>query len=138
MRRLIAFSVVALRLALANATAIAESRVALVVGNSGYQNAPALANPINDARDMSAALRAVGFDVVEALDTGRSKLDGALRVFTDKLARADVALFYDAGHGLQVRGGAELPGADRCQARPRAGSRVRDREARLRVAPDGA
>jgi uncharacterized caspase-like protein len=50
---------------------------------------------------MSAALKAVGFDVVEALDTDRRKLDGALRVFT-VLARADVALFYYAGHGLQI------------------------------------
>jgi len=51
---------------------------------------------------MSAALKAVGFDVVEALDTDRRQLDGALRAFTDKLARADIALFYYAGHGLQV------------------------------------
>src|SRR5262249_18426959 len=61
-----------------------------------------LANPLNDASDMSAALKAVGFDVVEALDTDRRQLDGALRAFTDKLARADIALFYYAGHGLQV------------------------------------
>jgi uncharacterized caspase-like protein len=91
-----------LRLTLANATSIAETRVALVVGNSAYQNAPALANPLNDARDMSAALKVVGFDVVEALDTDQRKLDGALLVFTDKLARTDVALFYYAGHGLQI------------------------------------
>jgi uncharacterized caspase-like protein len=91
-----------LRLTLANATSIAKTRVALVVGNSAYQNAPALANPLNDARDMSAALKVVGFDVVEALDTDQRKLDGALLVFTDKLARTDVALFYYAGHGLQI------------------------------------
>ena len=65
-------------------------------------NAPALANPMNDARDMAAALKSVGFDVVEALDADRRKLDGAMRVFTDKLANADVALFFYAGHGLQV------------------------------------
>jgi uncharacterized caspase-like protein len=102
MRALIALCVVACGLALANAAAIAETRIALVVGNSAYHNAPALANPLNDASDMSAALKAVGFDVVEALDTDRRKLDGALRAFTDKLARADIALFYYAGHGLQV------------------------------------
>jgi uncharacterized caspase-like protein len=102
MFRLIGLCVAACGLALANATALAETRVALVVGNSAYQNAPALANPLNDAHDMSAALKAVGFDVVEALDTDRGRLDGALRAFTDKLTRADVALFYYAGHGLQV------------------------------------
>jgi uncharacterized caspase-like protein len=102
MRPLMAFCVGACGLALANGAALAETRVALIVGNSAYQNAPALANPLNDARDMSAALKAVGFDVVEALDSDRRKLDGALRAFTDKLARADVALFYYAGHGLQV------------------------------------
>src|SRR5262245_33391154 len=101
MLRLIALGVAACGLALANA-AIAQSRVALVVGNSAYQNAPALANPKNDAHDMGAALQGVGFDVVEAFDTDRRRLDGALRAFTDKLARADVALFYYAGHGLQV------------------------------------
>ena len=82
--------------------ALAETRVALVVGNSAYQSTTPLANPLNDARDMAAALKAVGFDVVEALDADRRKLDGALRAFTDKLAKADVALFFYAGHGLQV------------------------------------
>src|SRR5258705_8359910 len=82
--------------------ALAETRVALVVGNSAYQSTTPLANPLNDARDMAAALKSVGFDVVEALDADRRKLDGALRAFTDKLANADVALFFYAGHGLQV------------------------------------
>ena len=76
--------------------------MALVVGNSAYQSTTPLANPLNDARDMAAALKSVGFDVVEALDADRRKLDGAMRVFTDKLANADVALFFYAGHGLQV------------------------------------
>ena len=66
--------------------ALAETRVALVVGNSAYQSTTPLSNPLNDARDMAAALKGVGFEVVEALDADRRKLDGALRVFTDKLA----------------------------------------------------
>jgi uncharacterized caspase-like protein len=74
----------------------------LVVGNSTYLSTTPLANPLNDARDMAVALKSVGFDVVEALDADRRKLDGAMRVFTDKLANADVALFFYAGHGLQV------------------------------------
>ena len=95
-----------------------------------------LTNPLNDARDMAAALKSVGFDVVEALDADRRKLDGAMRAFTDKLASADVALFFYAGHGLQARV-AELSRADRCQARARARPRVRDGEARIRAPPDG-
>jgi uncharacterized caspase-like protein len=102
MRRLLALCVALCALGWGKSAAVAETRVALVVGNSAYQSTTPLANPMNDARDMAAALKAVGFDVVEALDADRRKLDGALRAFTDKLARADVALFFYAGHGLQV------------------------------------
>jgi len=86
----------------ASVPAPAETRVALVVGNSAYRNTTPLANPLNDARDMTGALRSVGFDVVEALDADKRKLDGAMRAFTDKLVGADIALFFYAGHGLQV------------------------------------
>jgi len=82
--------------------AAAETRVALVVGNNAYQSTTPLANPLNDARDMAAALTAAGFNVVEALDADKRKLDGALRAFADQLSKADVALFFYAGHGLQV------------------------------------
>jgi uncharacterized caspase-like protein len=87
---------------LASTVAIAETRVALVVGNGAYKNTGALANPLNDARDMAAALKASGFDVVEAFDADKRGMDGALRSFADKLTKADVALFFYAGHGLQV------------------------------------
>lgn len=80
----------------------AERRIALVVGNSGYVHTTALANPRNDARDVSAALKDIGFEVVEALDADKSKLDAAMRSFTDRLTGADIALFFYAGHGLQV------------------------------------
>jgi uncharacterized caspase-like protein len=73
-----------------------------VIGNSAYQSTTPLANPSNDARDMATALRAAGFSVIEALDADKHKLDSALRVFADQLSRADVALFFYAGHGLQV------------------------------------
>jgi uncharacterized caspase-like protein len=82
--------------------AVAESRVALVIGNSAYQNTTPLANPLNDARDMTTALKRAGFDVVEALDADKRNVDGALRAFAEKLSTADVALFFYAGHGLQV------------------------------------
>lgn len=86
----------------ASAPALAEKRVALVVGNGSYANAPALPNPPNDARAMAGALKSTGFQVVEAIDADRRALDAALRAFTDQLAGADVALFFYAGHGLQV------------------------------------
>jgi uncharacterized caspase-like protein len=80
----------------------AETRVALVVGNAAYQHTSALANPGNDARDVGSALRAVGFDVTEAIDADKRAFERALRDFTEKLAKADVALLFYAGHGLQV------------------------------------
>lgn len=81
---------------------LADGRVALVVGNGAYVNTAPLANTLNDARDMAVALKAVGFEVVEVLDADRSKLDAGLRQFAEKLVSADVALFFYAGHGLQV------------------------------------
>ena len=102
MRRLIAALAVLCQLGWGLAAAHAEMRVALVIGNSSYQNTTVLTNPHNDARDMSAALKSAGFDVVEAFDADKRKLDGAVRAFTDKLTKADVALFFYAGHGLQV------------------------------------
>lgn len=80
----------------------AERRVAMVVGNSAYRNTSALANPSNDARDMAKALERTGFEVILALDATKPQMDSALRAFADKLGGADVALFYYAGHGLQV------------------------------------
>ncbi len=84
------------------APAAAEVRVALVVGNGAYVNTARLANPLNDARDIAAALKARGFAVVEAYDADKRKLDEAVRAFAERLTKADVALFFFAGHGLQV------------------------------------
>jgi uncharacterized caspase-like protein len=85
--------------------ALAEKRVALVLGNSAYQNVPPLANPINDAALIAATLKEAGFDVVDsrhdlsALETRR-----ALRDFSDSARDADIAVIYYAGHGLEVDG----------------------------------
>lgn len=85
--------------------ALAEKRVALVLGNSAYQNVPPLANPVNDAALMAETLRRAGFDVVDfrknltALETRRT-----LREFADKAAGADIAVIYYAGHGIEVDG----------------------------------
>lgn len=82
----------------------AENRVALVIGNSTYQHVPVLPNPGNDASDLAAKLRELGFDVVVGLDLDLAGVRKAVRVFAEKLDSADLAMFYYAGHGLQVNG----------------------------------
>ena len=84
--------------------AAAEKRVALVVGNSGYVHANALPNPVNDAGDIAKALAEVGFEVILGLDLSKSGFDGKVRDFARALEKADVALLFYAGHGLQVSG----------------------------------
>ncbi len=86
------------------AAAHAESRVALVIGNSAYRHTPRLINPLNDAKDIAAALSRLGFDVSEAIDLDKRALDDALRAFANRSAAADTALVFYAGHGLQVSG----------------------------------
>jgi hypothetical protein len=83
----------------------AEKRVALVIGNSTYQNADHLANPANDAMLVAAALKRAGFDVVESrLDLKSVDMRRALRDFHDQTVDADVAVVYYAGHGLEIDG----------------------------------
>jgi carboxyl-terminal processing protease len=94
---------VILALALSSA-ARAQDRVALVIGNANYQQATKLANPVNDAADIAQALRALGFDVVEGRDLTKRALEDKVIEFNRKLDRATVALFFYAGHGLQVGG----------------------------------
>ena len=84
------------------APAAAEKRVALVIGNAAYQNAPPLRNPSNDATDIAAKLRELGFDVVEGIDLSKRDMEKRIRAFAEQLNGADVGLFYYAGHGLQV------------------------------------
>ena len=83
---------------------LANGRVALVVGNSTYAHIGRLPNPDNDARDMSAALRRLGFDVTTELDADRAELTKALRSFTRQSAGADVSLVFYAGHGIEMDG----------------------------------
>ena len=77
-------------------------RLALVIGNSAYKVGP-LRNPANDARAMANALRATGFDVMHGENLSHRKLFEMTRDFGRKLGPGVVALFYYAGHGLQVR-----------------------------------
>ncbi len=77
-------------------------RVALVIGNANYQHTSKLANPGNDAQDISQTLRSLGFEVVEGRDLDRRGMDDALRQFSRKLDGAGIALLFYAGHGIQM------------------------------------
>ena len=83
---------------------LADGRVALVVGNSTYAHIGRLPNPDNDARDISAALRRLGFEVTTELDADRVELTEALRAFTRRSTGADVSLVFYAGHGIEMDG----------------------------------
>ncbi|MGE3625049.1 MAG: caspase family protein [Hyphomicrobiales bacterium] len=94
----------AVLLAMLSLPALAEKRVALVIGNSAYKNASELKNPKHDAEALTALLKTVGFDVVKGTDLSYEGMRSALREFVYKLENADVAMLFYAGHGLQVNG----------------------------------
>ena len=97
--------VVVMALVLAASASVALARqVALVVGNSTYAHIGRLPNPENDAVDMAAALRRIGFEVTTELEADRVELTEALRAFTRRSAGADVSLVFYAGHGLEMDG----------------------------------
>lgn len=82
----------------------AQGRVALVIGNATYLNAPALRNSGNDADDISQQLQHLGFDVVDGRNLDGRAMRVALARFAQKLKGTDAALFYYSGHGLQMDG----------------------------------
>jgi uncharacterized caspase-like protein len=85
--------------------AFAEKRVALVLGNSAYQNVARLPNPVNDGAVIAATLKNAGFDVVEERhDLPAAETRRALRDFADRARDADIAVVYYAGHGIEVDG----------------------------------
>ena len=85
--------------------------MALVIGNSNYKNSP-LKNPVNDARDMAAKLRGLGFTVIERNNLVVKQIGSTLREFRSKLTPGSVALVYYAGHGLQIKGDNYFPTVD--------------------------
>ncbi len=85
--------------------AFAEKRVALVLGNSAYQNVAPLPNPVNDGAVIAATLKDAGFDVVDSRhDLPAAETRRALRDFADRARDADIAVVYYAGHGMEVDG----------------------------------
>ncbi len=85
-------------------TALAQKRVALVIGNSDYQHTTKLSNPRNDATDMSAVLKGLGFEVIDGFDLTKAAFDAKVREFAAALEGATVGVLFYAGHGLQVAG----------------------------------
>ena len=95
----LAFSVLAVPSA-----GLADSRVALVIGNSAYTGTSPLTNPVNDATDMAAALRELQCDVILERDADEDAMDDALADFEERSAGADLALVFYAGHGMEMNG----------------------------------
>jgi hypothetical protein len=82
------------------------SRIALVIGNSKYQHTdslPELANPTHDAEDIAKVLRGFGFEVIERKNQTKEEMDAAIAEFGRKISNSEAALFYFAGHGLQMK-----------------------------------
>jgi uncharacterized caspase-like protein len=105
MRRLTTCLTVVIGICCASQSALADKRVAFVVGNSEYKNVSALPNPVNDAAAIAQMFRKASFDVVESRhDLSNYEMRRALRDFTEKARDADVAVIYYAGHGIEVDG----------------------------------
>lgn len=88
-----------------------EQKLALVIGNADYQSSP-LKNPVNDARAMSAKLEQLGFEIIKYENLKQKQLGMVLRTFRSKLQPGAVAVFFYAGHGLQIKGVNYLPTVD--------------------------
>ena len=78
-------------------------RIALVIGNAAYKDAP-LTNPVNDARAIAQALKESGFSIIARENIDQRGMLAALREFGDRLRGGGTGLFYYAGHGMQIKG----------------------------------
>jgi uncharacterized caspase-like protein len=89
---------------LAIAPVHAEKRVALIIGNAAYKNAPTLQNPTNDAQDVADALKRLGFETIVGLDLDKAGMEEKSIAFARAARDADVALVYYSGHAMQFAG----------------------------------
>ena len=106
-RRILLLVAVTIGVAASAFPALADKRIALVIGNSAYQNVSRLDNPRNDALLMATTLQGLGFTLIgdaAQLDLDKAGLDLAVQKFGARLQGAEVGMFYYAGHGVQVRG----------------------------------
>ncbi len=81
-----------------------EKRLALIFGNSDYSTGTSLKNPVNDANLIEATLKELNFEVLKHTNAGKTEMEKAILEFSQKLPSYNVALFYYAGHGIQVDG----------------------------------
>ena len=79
-------------------------RIALVIGNSKYQNGNALTNPENDANDIERVLSKLSFDVTKVIDANLIAIQQAVNTFLQALDENAVGLLFYAGHGMQIDG----------------------------------
>jgi uncharacterized caspase-like protein len=92
-------------IAFASGSAMADRRVALILGNAKYEHADTLANTINDANAIAALLTNAGFDVVdERKNVGVVEFKRAVREFLNAATNADIAVVYYSGHGIEIGG----------------------------------
>jgi hypothetical protein len=84
--------------------AVAETRVALVIGNAAYKNAATLQNPRNDASDVADALRRIGFETIVGLDLDKAGMEEKEISFARAVRDADVGIVYYSGHAMQFGG----------------------------------
>ena len=104
---------------LSSLSSIKGGKVALIIGNSDYTHSAALKNPVNDAESIDLALKNLGFKTIKVLNADYNAMRAGLSKFGKEARDADAALFYYAGHGIQVDGinylvpiGAKIDGKD--------------------------
>jgi uncharacterized caspase-like protein len=100
----LALGLAALVAALMSPPALAQKRVALLVGNNAYQNVPVLRTAVNDAHALADVLRKLNFSVVIAENQSRRAMSESLLAFDKAIEPGDVALFFFAGHGFEIHG----------------------------------
>ena len=89
-------------LLLGGAALAAEKRVALVIGNNDYEQLPKLNKAANDAEAVARELAKIGFEVIAVTNANQRKMNSAINSLIDKAAGGGVAIFFYAGHGLQI------------------------------------
>jgi uncharacterized caspase-like protein len=99
-----ALGLAALVLGLMSPPALAQKRVALLIGNNAYQNVPVLRTAINDAHALADMLRKLNFSVVIAENQSRRAMSESLLAFDKAIEPGDMALFFFAGHGFEIHG----------------------------------
>ena len=80
-----------------------EARVALVIGNDAYEDAP-LRNAVNDAEDLAKMLEELSFSVQKVTDADLPTMERAINEFIRKIPEDGIAFFHFSGHGMQIEG----------------------------------